>query len=182
MRFLADPDPIDWHQQKDGLDPESTLVVILSKTFTTAETILNATTVKEWFVTAMRSIDPSLSEKNIISSHFSAVSTNLAKTQNFGIDDSKVFSFWDWVGGRFSVASAIGILPLSIVFGRKVIEDFLAGMRNIDINFRTEGDIRQNASVLLGLIGFYNRTVQNFSSKTILPYNQGLSTFFNHIQ
>ena len=181
MKFLADPDPIDWHQLKDGLDPESTLVIILSKTFTTAETILNATTVKQWLVSSLHCIDSGLSEKEIISSHFSAVSTDIPKTSKFGISEARVFQFWDWVGGRFSVSSAIGILPLSIVFGRKVIEDFLSGMRNIDHNFKDEKNPRKNLSVLMGLVGFYNRTVQQFSSKAILPYNQGLSSFFNHI-
>lgn len=182
MKFLADPDPIDWHQQKDGLDPESTLVIILSKTFTTSETILNATTVREWFISSLHCTNPSLSEKQIISSHFCAVSTELAKTSKFGIIESRVFCFWDWVGGRFSVSSAIGMLPLSIVFGRSVIEEFLGGMRNIDHNFKNEKDPKKNASILLGLIGFYNRTIQHYQSKAILPYSQGLSSFFNHIQ
>jgi glucose-6-phosphate isomerase len=182
LKFLADPDPIDLHQQVDGLDPESTLVIILSKTFTTAETILNATTVKEWFIRSLQSIDASLSEEKIISSHFSAVSTDLVKTSKFGIEESRVFAFWDWVGGRFSVSSAIGVLPLSIVFGKSLVEEFLSGMRNIDENFKNEKNPLKNVSVLLGLIGFYNRTIQGFSSKAILPYNQGLSFFSNHIQ
>jgi glucose-6-phosphate isomerase len=120
-RFLADPDPIDFHKAIQNIDPESTLIIILSKTFTTAETILNANTAREWMIRSLQSIDTSLSESEIIYNHFAAVSTNLEKTKAFGIPDSKVFQFWDWVGGRFSVSSAIGMVCISIVFGKDVV-------------------------------------------------------------
>ena len=156
-------------------------MIILSKTFTTAETILNACTAKKWVIDSLQSINRNLSESEIVAHHFAAVSTNLDRTSAFGIPDNRVFKFWDWVGGRFSVSSAIGVLSLSIIFGKEVIEEFLSGMRNIDENFKNEKNVKQNVSLLLGLIGFYNRTIEGYSNKSILPYNQGLSTFFNHI-
>lgn len=181
-RFLADPDPLDFHSQVDGLDPETTLVIILSKTFTTVETILNACTAKKWVINSLQSINNNLSESDIVASHFAAVSTNLEKTSQFGIPDNRVFKFWDWVGGRFSVSSAIGVLSLSIIFGKAVVHQFLSGMRNIDENFKNEKEVKKNVCLILGLLGFYNRTIEGYSSKVILPYCQGLSTFFNHIQ
>ena len=181
-RFLADPDPQDFNKQVDGLDPESTLVIILSKSFTTAETMLNARTAREWVIRSLQSTNQNLSESEIIAHHFAAVSTNLEKTSAFGIPDNRVFQFWNWVGGRFSVSSAIGVVSLGIIFGKKVVQDFLSGMNNIDENFKNEADPKKNISLLLGLLGFYNRTIEGYTNKAILPYNQGLATFFNHIQ
>jgi glucose-6-phosphate isomerase len=180
--FLADPDPQDFHTQVDSLDVESTLVIILSKSFTTAETMLNANTAREWVLKSLQNIDSNLSDSEIIAHHFAAVSTNLERTGQFGIPAERVFQFWNWVGGRFSVSSAIGVLSLGIVFGKEVVQQFLKGMNDIDENFKTETDPKKNISLLLGLIGFYNRTIEGYSNRSILPYNQGLKTFFNHIQ
>lgn len=180
--FLADPDPLDFKRIITEADPESTLVIILSKSFTTAETMLNARTARNWILKDFAAIDATLTEQEIIKSHFCAVSTNLEGTSKFGIDDDRVFKFWDWVGGRFSVSSAIGVLSLSIIFGWDLVHHFLQGMNNIDENFKNEKDLRKNISVVTGLLGFFNSTVEGYDSRCILPYNQGLNTFFNHVQ
>lgn len=180
--FLADPDPLDFHTKVAELDPESTLVVILSKTFTTAETMLNSNTARAWLLRSFNGIDPQLSQEEIIRSHFCAVSTNLEGTSKYGIDDNRVFQFWDWVGGRFSVSSAIGVLSLSIIFGFEIVQQFLEGMHNIDENFRNEEDLTKNIGVMVGLLGFFNSTIEGYDTRAILPYNQGLRNFFNHIQ
>lgn len=181
--FLADPDPLDFHLKVQELDPESTLVVILSKTFTTAETMLNSNTAKTWILDAFKVISPETSEADVIKSHFCAVSTNLEGTSQFGIDNENVFQFWDWVGGRFSVSSAIGVLSLSVIFGYEIVESFLEGMRNIDENFINEvDDFTKNTPVILGLLGFFNSTIEGYECRAILPYNQGLRSFFNHVQ
>ena len=175
-------DPLDFHRALDGVDPEECLVVILSKSFTTAETLLNTRTVKKWLVGHYQSSHPEVSEEKIISSHFCAVSSNIKLTSEFGISPERVFGFWDWVGGRFSVSSAIGILELSIVFGYSISEQFLSGMNDIDQNFKTESDWQKNIPVFLGLVGFYQSTIQEFESRAILPYSQALCRFAAHIQ
>ena len=182
MLFLADPDPLDFKLKALDIDVESTLVIVLSKSFTTAETLLNANTVKKYFVDNLKSISSfELNDETIISRHFCAVSTNLAKTHEFGIVDSRVFKIWDWVGGRFSVSSAIGVLSLSIVFGFDVVQELLDGMRDIDLSFQNE-DFENNPSVVLGVIGWFNKTIEGYSTRAVLPYNQGLRSFFLHCQ
>lgn len=125
---------------------------------------------------------PDLTEEKIIESHFCAVSTNLKLTSEFGIPSERVFGFWDWVGGRYSVSSAIGILGLSVVFGYKIAREFLNGMNNIDTNFREEQNWKKNIPVFLGLIGFYQATIQEYESRAILPYAQALCRFAAHVQ
>jgi glucose-6-phosphate isomerase len=123
-RFLANVDPVDVTKALEGLDPETTLAVVCSKTFTTAETILNAKTVRQWVTSALGD--------DAVGKHMAAISTNLAGTKEFGIEDDSVFGFWDWVGGRYSVTSAIGVLPIALQFGYEAAEQFLAGARDID--------------------------------------------------
>lgn len=117
LRFLANVDPNDFYRATDGLDIESTLFVIVSKTFSTAETMLNAKTCRKHILDVFRQIDPNCDEAAVLSKHLCAVSTNLKATAEFGIKDENVFGFWEWVGGRFSVSSAVGVLPLSLFFG-----------------------------------------------------------------
>lgn len=166
LRFLANVDPIDFHRAVEGLCVEETLFVVNSKTFTTAETILNAKTCREWVWKQYEKlgVDTNDVEKKnqIVNAHFCACSTNLAETSKFGIQDAKrVFAFWDWVGGRFSVSSCIGILSLSLHFGHELMKEFLRGMRNIDQHFLNTRKVRENIPLLLGLIGFYNNTIQS---------------------
>jgi len=154
------------------LEAETTLFIVASKTFTTIETMTNA-------ATARRFIADALGEA-AVGSHFCAVSTALDKVSAFGIDGSRVFGFWDWVGGRYSIWSAIG-LPLMIAIGKENFAEFLAGGHAVDNHFRT-APIRQNIPMLLGLIGFYHRNVLNYPSRAILPYDQRLSRFPAYLQ
>ncbi len=109
------------------------------------------------------------------------MSTNLAATAKFGIKDDNVFEIWDWVGGRFSVSSAVGLLPLSLFYGFSIVEDFLKGLNNVDTDFRNLSEPR-NAAMMLGLIGFYNTYICGIESRAILPYSQALVRFPAHIQ
>ena len=136
IRFLANVDPNDFHRAIQGIDPEETLVVINSKTFTTAETMLNARSARKWvldhYVKIGEKIETEDQEAKVINYHMCAVSTNLKDTAKFGISEGRVFGFWDWVGGRYSVCSAIGILPLSLHFGFSIMREFLDGANYID--------------------------------------------------
>ncbi|MFT4158487.1 glucose-6-phosphate isomerase [Shinella sp.] len=154
------------------LTAETTLFIVASKTFTTIETMTNAATARAF-------IADKLGEA-AVGHHFCAVSTALDKVAAFGIDEARVFGFWDWVGGRYSIWSAIG-LPLMIAIGKDDFAAFLAGGHAIDNHFR-EAPIRQNIPMLLGLIGFYHRNVLNYPSRAILPYDQRLSRFPAYLQ
>ena len=154
------------------LTAETTLFIVASKTFTTIETMTNAATARKF-------IADKLGEA-AVGHHFCAVSTALDKVAAFGIDEARVFGFWDWVGGRYSIWSAIG-LPLMIAIGRDDFAEFLAGGHAIDNHFR-EAPIRENIPMLLGLIGFYHRNVLNYPSRAILPYDQRLSRFPAYLQ
>ena len=129
---MANVDPIDFARATEGLNPEETLFVVNSKTFTTAETMLNARSCRSWLIKYYKengqSLDTEEEIKKLVSFHMCAASTNLADTSKFGISSDKVFGFWDWVGGRYSVWSAVGILPLSIQFGFDFVSDVLKGI------------------------------------------------------
>jgi len=154
------------------LEAETTLFIVASKTFTTIETMTNAATARAFIADALG--------EAAVGSHFCAVSTALDKVAAFGIDEARVFGFWDWVGGRYSIWSAIG-LPLMIAIGRQNFGEFLAGGHAVDNHFR-EAPIRQNIPMLLGLIGYYHRNVLNYPSRAILPYDQRLSRFPAYLQ
>ncbi|KAJ6832879.1 glucose-6-phosphate isomerase, cytosolic [Iris pallida] len=173
LRFLANVDPIDVSRNITGLSPETTLVVVVSKTFTTAETMLNARTLREWISAA---IGP-----QAIAKHMVAVSTNLTLVEKFGIDPANAFAFWDWVGGRYSVCSAVGVLPLSLQYGFSVIEKFLNGASSIDKHFHST-PFEKNIPVLLGLLSVWNVSFLGYPARAILPYSQALEKFAPHIQ
>lgn len=173
LRFLANVDPIDVARSLDGLCQETTLVVIVSKTFTTAETMLNARTVRSWITSVLGS--------EAVSKHMVAVSTNLKLVKEFGIDPNNAFAFWDWVGGRYSVCSAVGILPLSLQYGFSVASKFLEGARSIDNHFKTAPP-EKNLPVLLGLLSVWNVSFLGHPARAILPYCQALEKFAPHIQ
>ncbi len=154
------------------LEAETTLFIVASKTFTTIETMTNAATARAF-------IAGKLGEA-AVGHHFCAVSTALDKVSAFGIAGERVFGFWDWVGGRYSIWSAIG-LPLMIAIGKDNFAEFLAGGHAIDNHFRT-APFRQNIPMLLGLIGFYHRNVLGYPSRAILPYDQRLSRFPAYLQ
>jgi glucose-6-phosphate isomerase len=121
-------------------------------------------------------------EKDFNGKHICAVSTNLEATSKFGILNENVFGFWDWVGGRFSVCSAVGALPLSLAYGYDVVRKFLDGANFMDTHFRNTTTVSHNLPVLLGLIGVYNAQICEFNTRAILPYCQGLLRFPAHVQ
>jgi len=176
LRFLANVDPVDIARATVGLDPETTLVVVVSKTFTTAETMLNARTLKKWLIDTVPA-----DSATVIMRHMIACSSAIDKAVAFGISADNVFGFWDWVGGRFSVSSAVGVLPLSLQYGFPVVEQFLAGLHSMDNHFFT-APLRTNIPVLLGLIGVWNTSFLGHNTRTILPYAQCLVRFAAHIQ
>jgi glucose-6-phosphate isomerase len=173
LRFLANVDPIDVAKNITGLNPETTLVVVVSKTFTTAETMLNARTLREW-------ISSSLGPQ-AVAKHMVAVSTNLTLVEKFGIDPKNAFAFWDWVGGRYSVCSAVGVLPLSLQYGFSVVEKFLKGASSIDKHFYS-APLEKNLPVILGLLSIWNVSFLGYPARAILPYSQALEKFAPHIQ
>lgn len=173
LRFLANVDPIDVARNITGLNPETTLVVVVSKTFTTAETMLNARTLREWISSALG--------PEAVSKHMVAVSTNLTLVEKFGIDPKNAFAFWDWVGGRYSVCSAVGVFPLSLQYGFSVVEKFLKGASSIDQHFYS-APFDQNIPVLLGLLSVWNVSFLGYPARAILPYSQALEKLAPHIQ
>jgi glucose-6-phosphate isomerase len=173
LRFLANVDPIDVARNLEGLDPESTLVVVISKTFTTAETMLNARTVRKWIVDKLGD--------QAVAKHMVAVSTALDKVEAFGIDPKNAFGFWDWVGGRYSVWSAVGAVPLSLQYGFEPFEQFLAGGHDLDDHFFS-APFERNIPALLGLFGVWNSSFLGRGTRALLPYCQALLKFAPHIQ
>lgn len=154
------------------LDPATTLFIIASKTFTTSETMTNANTARAWIKNALG--------EAAVGPHFCAVSTALDKVAAFGIDVSRAFGFWDWVGGRYSVWSAIG-LPVAIAVGMDNFEAFLAGGHEMDRHFAT-APLERNLPVILGLLGVWYRDVFGFSTHAVLPYDQRLARFPAYLQ
>ena len=155
-----------------GLDPETTLFIVASKTFTTVETMTNAATARRW-------VSDALGEA-AVAHHFVAVSTALDKVSEFGIAAERVFGFWDWVGGRYSVWSAIG-LPLIIAIGPERFGAFLSGAHAMDEHFRT-APAAKNLPMMLGLIGYWHRAVCNYPARALIPYDQRLSRLPAYLQ
>lgn len=155
-----------------GLDPETTLFIVASKTFTTIETMTNAATARDWIAAKL---GPSATRD-----HFAAVSTALDKVAAFGIDPARVFGFWDWVGGRYSLWSAIG-LPIMIAIGPDNFRRFLAGAEAMDNHFRS-APLRQNLPVMLGLIGYWHRVVCEYPARAVIPYDQRLERLPAYLQ
>ncbi|MDW9542415.1 glucose-6-phosphate isomerase [Sinorhizobium meliloti] len=172
LHFVSNVDGAHIADTLTLLDPETSLFIVASKTFTTIETMTNAATARAF-------IAGKLGEA-AVGHHFAAVSTALDKVGAFGIDAARVFGFWDWVGGRYSIWSAIG-LPLMIAIGKENFGRFLDGGHAIDEHFRS-APLRQNIPMLLGLIGFHNRNVLGYPSRAILPYDQRLTRFPAYLQ
>lgn len=180
LRFLANVDPVDFQLCTQDLDAQETLVVVISKTFTTAETMLNARTARKWVVDSLAA--KGITDESIIASkHIIAVSSAIDKCVDFGIDKANIFGFWDWVGGRFSVCSAVGIVPLSLQYGYDVMSSFLDGAHNMDEHFFT-APLRENIPVILGLLGVWNSTFLGYETRALLPYAQALKRLPAHIQ
>ncbi len=172
-RFVSNIDPADLSVALAELDAATTLFVVSSKTFTTAETITNATSARRWLV-------GSLGDPAAVGKHFVAVSTNAEAVAEFGIDPTNMFEFWDWVGGRYSMDSAIG-LSVMIAVGPEAFAEMLAGFRLVDEHFATAPPA-QNAPVLLGLLGVWYRNFFDWSTHAVLPYAQDLHRFPAYLQ
>ena len=175
LHFVSNVDGHDLDAALSEVDPETTLFIIASKTFTTSETMMNAQTARRWFLASAKG-----GNESALARHFVAVSTNEAAIRAFGIDPANMFPFWDWVGGRYSVWSAIG-LPIALAVGFGYFQDFLAGAHAMDQHF-TSAPLEANMPVLLGLVGFWNRQFLGGGSLSIAPYHQDLSRFPAYLQ
>ena len=176
VRFVSNIDGIDVLDAVEGLDPRSTLFVVCSKTFTTLETLTNARSARDWLLAGLAGEagdDP-------VRHHFVAVSTNAEEVEAFGIDSSEMLGFWDWVGGRYSVDSAIG-LSLAIAIGPERFAEFLAGFRAVDEHFRS-APLERNAPVLLGLLGIWHGNFLGAETHAVLPYSERLGRFPAYLQ
>lgn len=171
--FVSNVDATDIAETLKKLDPETTLFIVSSKTFTTQETIANARIARAWLI-------QHLGTENAVSKHFVAVSTNLEETTKFGIDPAHVFEFWDWVGGRYSLWSAIG-LPVALYIGMDNFERMLAGAHAMDQHF-CNTPFEQNIPVILGLLGVWYGNFFNVGSYAILPYDQYMQHFPAYLQ
>ncbi|WP_307741959.1 glucose-6-phosphate isomerase [uncultured Mobiluncus sp.] len=183
-RFVSNIDPTDIAEKTRDLDPETTLFIIASKTFTTLETITNAKAARTWLLRGLqeRGVIDKTEEaaKDAISKHFVAVSTALDKVADFGIDPRNAFGFWNWVGGRYSVDSAVGT-SLAVAIGREGFEEFLAGFRAIDEHFRSTPPA-SNVPLLMGLLNVWYSNFLHAQTHAVLPYSQYLHRFPAYLQ
>ncbi len=170
--FVSNVDGAHLSDTLQGLDPRQTLFLVASKTFTTQETMTNARSARAWLVKALG--------EAAVADHFAAISTNLEAVAGFGISESRIFGFWDWVGGRYSVWSAIG-LPVMIAIGPARFAEFLKGAFEMDEHFRS-APLAANLPVVLGLLGIWYRDVWGFGSHAVLPYDQRLERFTAYLQ
>ncbi|MEV0008054.1 glucose-6-phosphate isomerase [Streptomyces sp. NPDC051840] len=174
VRFVSNVDGADLHEAVRDLDPAETLFIVASKTFTTIETITNATSARDWLLTGLRA------GQEAVAKHFVALSTNADKVTDFGIDTANMFEFWDWVGGRYSYDSAIG-LSLMIAIGPERFREMLDGFHLVDEHFRT-APAEENAPLLLGLLGVWYGQFFDAQSHVVLPYSHYLSKFAAYLQ
>ena len=172
LHYVSNVDGADLGDTLKDLNPASTMFVVASKTFTTDETMTNAASARDWLVKFLG--------KEAVATHFVAVSTNIAGCRSFGIDEERIFGFWDWVGGRYSVWSAIG-LPVALAIGFDNFEKFLAGAAEMDSHF-LKAPIEKNLPVILALIGIWHRNICNFSTQAILPYDHRMRRFPAYLQ
>ena len=173
VHFVSNVDEADLVENIKNLDRETTLFIIASKTFTTLETMTNALSAREWFLAGVE-------DKGAIAKHFVAVSTDSERVAAFGIDTDNMFEFWDWVGGRYSLWSAIG-LPIAVAVGMDNFEELLSGAHQVDEHFRAE-PFERNIPVLMGLLGIWYGNFFNAQTQAILPYDQYLDYLADHLQ
>ncbi|MFJ2834159.1 MULTISPECIES: glucose-6-phosphate isomerase [Nocardia] len=171
-RFVSNVDPCDLVAKLTGLDPATTLFIVASKTFSTLETLTNATAARRWLVGALG--------EDAVAKHFVAVSTNAERVAAFGIDPAHMFGFWDWVGGRYSVDSAIG-LSVMVTIGKEQFAEFLSGMHAVDRHFAT-APLEQNGPVLLAMLGVWYTNFFGAESRAVLPYSNDLARFPAYLQ
>lgn len=170
--FVSNVDVTHLEETLWDLDPETTLFVVVSKTFSTQETMANAETARHWLTDRLG--------KGAVAKHFVAVSANAAKVRMFGIDAANMFEFWDWVGGRFSVWSAVG-LSVALAVGMDAFEDFLAGGHEMDRHFQ-DAPLERNMPVVLAMLGIWYRNFFDAPAHAVLPYDQSLARFPAHLQ
>jgi len=174
FRFVSNVDGTDFVEATRDLDPEETLFIVASKTFTTLETMTNARTARAWLLDGLGG------DESAVARHFVAVSTNLQEVAGFGIDPEHAFGFWDWVGGRYSLCSAIGLSTM-IAVGPERFHELLAGFHAIDEHFRT-APLEQNLPALVGLLSVWNTTFLGAETIAVLPYDQYLERFPAYLQ
>ncbi|WP_338051767.1 glucose-6-phosphate isomerase [Pseudonocardia acidicola] len=174
FRFVSNIDPTDLAEAVRDLDPATTLFIVASKTFSTLETLTNARNARQWLLDGLGA------GPEAVAKHFVAVSTNAEKVREFGIDEANMFGFWDWVGGRYSLPSAIG-LSLMIAIGKEQFGEFLAGMHAIDEHFRTAA-LEQNLPVIAGLLGVWYDDFFGAETHAVLPYAQYLHRLPAYLQ
>ncbi|MFE6419710.1 glucose-6-phosphate isomerase [Streptomyces rochei] len=174
LRFVSNVDGADLHEAVRDLDPAETLFIVASKTFTTIETITNATSARSWLLKGLGG------DEKAVARHFVALSTNAEKVADFGIDTANMFEFWDWVGGRYSYDSAIG-LSLMIAIGPDRFREMLDGFRIVDEHFRN-AEAPANAPLILGLLGVWYGNFMGAQSHAVLPYSHYLSKFTAYLQ
>ena len=172
VHFVSNVDGNHIAEVVKNLDPETTLFIIASKTFTTQETMTNAETAKNWFLKSGKQED--------VAKHFVALSTNIQSVKSFGISEENIFEFWDWVGGRYSLWSAIG-LSIALTVGYENFEQLLKGAHETDVHFQT-ADFKENIPVLMALLGIWYRNFFNSATYAILPYSQYLDRFPAYLQ
>ena len=177
-RFISNIDPNDCAEKVKDLNPETTLFIIASKTFTTLETLTNARMARDWFLASLA--ERGISADGAIAKHFVAVSTALDKVADFGIDPANAFGFWNWVGGRYSVDSAVGTV-LAVAIGPENFADFLAGFHAVDEHFATK-DPAENVPMLMGLLNVWYVNFFHAASHAVLPYAQYLHRFPAYLQ
>ena len=165
FRFVANIDGTDFAEATLGLNPEETLFIVSSKTFTTLETMTNARTARQWTLRA-------LGDEKAVGRHFVAVSTNAEAVAEFGVDTANMFGFWDWVGGRYSMDSAIGLSNM-IAIGPQNFRAMLAGFHSIDLHFRN-APFGENIPVLMGLLSVWYNNFFGAETAAVLPYDQYL--------
>nr|WP_296068613.1 glucose-6-phosphate isomerase [uncultured Actinoplanes sp.] len=173
-RFVSNIDPTDLYAKTHDLDPATTLFIVVSKTFSTQETLTNATEARNWLLEGLGG------DQAAVAKHFVAVSTNAQRVADFGIDTRNMFGFWDWVGGRYSLPSAVG-LSVMVAIGKEQFADMLAGYHAVDEHFRTE-PVQSNVPALLGLLNVWYDTFLGAQSHAILPYSQYLHRFAAYLQ
>ncbi|MEI7850813.1 MAG: glucose-6-phosphate isomerase [Kiritimatiellales bacterium] len=173
IRFVSNVDGTHIAEAVRDLNADETLFIVASKTFTTQETMTNAETARTWLLAALK-------DKSAVAKHFVALSTNAAEVSKFGIDTANMFGFWDWVGGRYSLCSAIG-LPVMIAIGSENFRKMLAGFHAMDCHFRT-APFEKNMPVILALLGIWYNNFFDAATQAILPYDQYLSRFAAYFQ
>ncbi|MBN4925806.1 glucose-6-phosphate isomerase [Hoyosella rhizosphaerae] len=176
--FVSNIDPADLVSTLANLDPARTLFIIASKTFGTLETLSNAEVARQWVIDTLAT-DPE-TQKSVVAHHFVAVSTNIERVTDFGIDEANIFGFWDWVGGRYSVGSAIG-LSVMLQIGPVHFREFLHGMHQVDHHFRT-APLEANAPIVLGMLGVLYTHFFGAETRAVLPYSNDLARFPAYLQ